>query len=138
MTLSYFIRSGKDMKHTCIYYIHTVKYSPKIYVVNVLMQIIWVLANQRSKQWFLHVNKMIGPIKIANDVFHVWEKNTSNQKTQRCVSFTPKFPPLIGTCSLQLAAPLAALLCRNSMKRVSQRVFLVKKKVKNISEIGVE
>ena len=40
MTLSYFIRSGKDMKHTCIYYIHTVKYSPKIYVVNVLMQII--------------------------------------------------------------------------------------------------
>ena len=59
------------MKHTCIYYIHTVKYPPKIYVVNVLMQIIGVLANQRSKQWFSHVNKMIGPIKIANDVFHV-------------------------------------------------------------------
>ena len=33
---------------------------------------------------------------------------------------------------LQLAAPLAALLCRNSMKRVSQRVFLVKKSEKHL------
>ena len=27
--------------------------------------------------------------------------DTSNQKPQRCVSFAPKFPPLIGACSLQ-------------------------------------
>ena len=36
---------------------------------------------------------------------------------------------------LQLAAPLAALLCRNSMKRVSQRVFLVKKKWKTSQKL---
>ena len=121
------------MKHTCIYYIHTVKYSPKIYVVNVLMQIIWVLANQRSKQWFSHVNKMIGPIKIANDVFHVWEKNTSNQKTQRCVSFTPKFPPLIGTCSLQ--HPLRRCYAEIQWKEFLKGFFLSKKKWKTSQKL---
>ena len=33
-----------------------------------------VLANQRSERWFSDVKKMIRPIRIANDFFHVWEK----------------------------------------------------------------
>ena len=34
--------------------------------------------------------------------FLMCEKNdTSNQKSKRCVSFAPKFPPFIGACSLQ-------------------------------------
>ena len=56
------------------------------------------------------------------------EKNdTSNQKPQRCVSFTPKFPFFIAACS-------AASHTFNE-KCFTQRVFLAKK-VKNISEMG--
>ena len=73
------------------------------------------------------VKKMIPPIRIANDVFYVWEKwYLSNQKPQRCVSFAPKFPPFIAACS-------AASHTFNE-KSFTQRVFLAKK-VKNISEM---
>ena len=59
--------------------------------------------------------------------FFTCKKNdTSNQKPQRCVSFTPKFPPFIATC-------IAASHTFNE-KSFTQRVFLVKK-VKNISEM---
>ena len=41
--------------------------------------------------------KKIRSIRIADGVFFTCEKNnTSNQKPQRCVSFTPKLPPFIG------------------------------------------
>ena len=42
--------------------------------------------------------KMIRPIRIANDVFSREKNDTSNQKSQRCVSFAPKFPPFLAAC----------------------------------------
>ena len=70
--------------------------------------------------------KMIRPIRIANDIFSHVRNDTSNQKPQRCVSFAPKFPPFIASCS-------AASHTFNE-KSFTQRVFLAKK-VKSISEM---
>ena len=60
--------------------------------------------------------------------FFTCEKNaTSNQKPQRCVSFTPKFPPFLAACW----AP-----CRtHSIRKVFLKEFFLVKKVKNISEM---
>ena len=62
--------------------------------------------------------------------FFTYEKNdTSNQKPHRCVSFAPKFPPLIAACS--------ATSHTFNEKSFTQRVFLAKK-VKNFREwIGI-
>ena len=59
--------------------------------------------------------------------FFTCEKNdTSNKKPQSCVSFAPKFPPFIASCSA------ASHTCNE--KSFTQRVFLAKK-VKTISEM---
>ena len=56
--------------------------------------------------------------------FFTCEKNdTPNQKSQRCVSFAQKFPPLIGTCSLQRPRFASALQTFDE-KSFSGRVFL--------------
>ena len=70
--------------------------------------------------------KLIRPIRIANDVFSREKNDTSNQKSQRCVSFAPKFPPFIAACS--------ATWHTFNKKSFTQRVFLAIK-VKNISEM---
>ena len=63
------------------------------------------------------------------------EKNdTSNQNSQRCVSFTQKFPPqVLVVCS----ALTLWVLCRHAAKKFSSKSFLCKKE-RNIAEIGVE
>ena len=56
------------------------------------------------------------------------EKNdTSNQKPQRCVSFSPKFPPFL--------ADWWVLLRTYSRRKVFLKEFFLVKEVKNISEI---
>ena len=102
-----------------LYYIHTEKYSPKSK---------WVLANQRSELWFSHVKKMIRPIRIANEVFYMWENDTSNQKPQRCVSCAPKFPPFLAAC-------WAPLRTHSRREVFLKKFFFSLKKVKNISEM---
>ena len=83
------------------------------------------------ERWFPQVKKMIPPIRIVDNVFFIffftYEKNDmSNQKTSKCVSFTPKFPPFIGACK-QLAAPFAALIRSLSTRKVFLEEFLIKK-----------
>ena len=56
----------KGSKH--FYYIHTEKYSPKSYVVNFRTQISSSQSEERTMV-FTREKKMIGPIRIANDVF---------------------------------------------------------------------
>ena len=88
---------------------------------------------QRSERCFSHVKKMMRPIRIANDVNFTMIRLI---RGRRCVSFAPKFPPFIGACSLQRPRFASASQTFNE-KRFSPRAFLFKK-VKNISEIGVE
>ena len=114
-----------------MYYIHTEKYSPKHYVVNFHTQM--SSSHQRSERCFSHVKKKIRPIRIANDVNFTMVRLI---RSHRCVSFAPKFPPFIGACSLQRPRFASASQTFNE-KRFSPRAFLFKK-VKNISEIGVE
>ena len=78
------------------------------------------------------------PNKNRELCFSTCEQNdTSNQKPQGSVSFGPKFPPLIGACSLQ--RPLQRRFADIQREKFSRRVFVLKKlKVKNISEIGLE
>ena len=76
-----------------LYYIHTEKYSPKSCVVNFDTQ----MSSGQSEEWTMVFTreKLIRPIRIANEVFYMWENDTSNQKPQRCVSCAPKFPPFL-------------------------------------------
>ena len=113
------------------YYIHTEKYSPKSYVVNFHTQM--SSSHQRSERCFSHVKKKIRPIRIANDVNFSMIRLI---RSRRCVSFGTKFPPFIGACSLQRPRFASSSQTFNE-KRFSPRAFLFKK-VKNISEIGVE
>ena len=69
---------------------------------------------------------MVRPIRIANDVFSRVRKMVRPIRSHRCVSFAPKFPPLIAACS-------AASHTSNEAS-FTQRVFSAKK-VKNISEM---
>ena len=70
--------------------------------------------------------KMIRPIRIANDVFSRVRKMIRPIRSHRGVCFAPKFPPFIAACS-------AASHTFNE-KSFTQTVFLAKK-VKNISEM---
>ena len=66
-----------------LYFIHTEIYSVRSYDVN------------------FHTQMSSGQSE-GRTMFFTCEKNdTFNQKPQRCVSFTPKSPLFIGTCSLQ-------------------------------------
>ena len=94
----YFSDMPWKVTYIYIYYIHTEKYSPKSYVLNFRTQISSSQSEERTMVFTRE--KMIRPIRIANDVFFTCEKNdTSNQKPHRCVSFAPKFPPFIAACS---------------------------------------
>ena len=79
--------------------VHTEKYSPKSYVINLHMQM--SSSQSEEQRWFSHMKKKKDTSnKNRNDVFFTCEKNdTSNQKPQRCVSLVPKFLPFIGACS---------------------------------------
>ena len=67
----------------------------------------------------------------SRTMFFTCEKNDTSNQSQRCVSFAPKFPPFIGTCSLQ--RPRFA----SASQTVNEKSFS-RTKVKNISDIGVE
>ena len=90
-------------------------------------------SHQRSERCFSHVKKKIRPIRIANDVNFTMIRLI---RSRRCVRFGTKFPPFIGALSLQRPRFASASQTFNE-KRFSPRAFLFKK-VKNISEIGVE
>ena len=122
---------GKKIMYYNSYYLHTEKYSPKSYVVNFHTQM--SSSHQRSERCFSHVKKKIRPIRIANDVNFTMIRLI---RSRRCVSFGTKFPPFIGACSLQRPRFASSSQTFNE-KRFSPRAFLFKK-VKNISEIGVE
>ena len=81
----------------CVYYIHTEKYSPKSYVVNLHTKMSSSLEEERAIFSTREKKKAIRPIRIANDVFFTCKKNDTShdQKSQRCVSFATKFPPFI-------------------------------------------
>ena len=93
-------------------------------------------------QWLIDMRKCssISPDEEGNDTsnknsercFSTREKiDTTNQKPQRCVSFASKLPHFIGACSFQHR------FANIQRKCFSRSVFLAKR-VKSISEIGVE
>ena len=85
--------------YTCtgVYYIHTKKYSPKSYVVNLRTQMSSSQSEERTMVFMREKNDTSN--QNREQCFFTCEKNdTSNQKPQRCVSFAPKFPPFIAAC----------------------------------------
>lgn len=81
------------------YYTYTEIYSLKSYVVDFHMPV----SSTQSEEWkmFSHIKKMIRQSELRMMFFTCEENDTSNQKPQRCASFMPKLPPLVGVCSLQ-------------------------------------
>ena len=110
---------------TGIYYIHTEKYSPRSYVVNLRTQISSSQSEERTMVFTREKNDTSNQNR-EQCFFKCEENDMSNQKPQRCVSFVPKFLPFIAACS-------AASHTFNE-KSFTQTVFLAKK-VKNIAEM---
>ena len=113
-----------------IYYIHTGKYSPKSYVVNQVVNFRTQTSSSQSEERTMVFTreKMIRPIRIANDVFHVWEKGYVQSEATEVCEFHAKIPAFY--CSLQRCF----VHIQRYEKSFTQRVFLAKK-VKNISEM---
>ena len=107
-------------EHTCIYYIHTEKYSPKSYVVNFRTQISSSQSEERTMV-FTH-EKMIRPIRIANDVFSRVRKMIHPIRSHRGVWVSRQNCRLL----LQLAVPLRT----HSTRKVLLKEFFSLKKWK--------
>ena len=123
---------------TYIYYLHTEKYSPKSYVIHFHTQ----MNSIQSDEWTMVFTCEENDTSNKNRkqcfffFFFTYEKNDmSNQKTLKCVSLVPKFTPFKGACSLQH-------LLQHRFAVFQWEKFFSKsfshKKVKSISEIGVE
>ena len=85
------------MKICCLYFLHTEKYSPKSYVVNVRTQISSSQLEERTMVSTRENNDTSN--QNRERCFFTCEKNdTSNQKPQRC-EFRAKIPAFY--CSLQ-------------------------------------
>ena len=79
--------------------------------------------------------KMIRPIRIANDVFLVWEKWYMQSEAMEAFEFRAKIPAFYS--HLWLAAPLQRCFANIQGEKFFSKSFS-RKKVKNISEIWVE
>ena len=87
-----------NVSHNIFYYIHTEKYSPKSYVVNISTHISSSQSEERTMVFTREKNDTSN--QNRERYFFTCEKNdTSNQKQQRCGSFAQKFPPFISACS---------------------------------------
>ena len=87
-----------------------------------------VLANQRSEQWFSQVEKMIRPIRIANDVFSRVRKMIRPIRSHRGVWVSRQNSRLL----LQRAAPLRTLATR----KVLLKEFVSLKKWKTFRKLS--
>ena len=100
------VRRNKDtlyytiLYYTILYYVHTEKYSPKSYVVNFRTQISSSQSEERTMVFT--GEKIIRPIRIANDVFSRVRKMIRPIRRHRGVWVSRQNYRLL----LQLAAPL--------------------------------
>ena len=107
--------------------VHTEKYSPKSYVINLHMQ---MSSSQSGEQrWFSHMKKKrYVQWESQRCFFHLWEKWYVQSEATEVCEFSAKIPAFYRRLQLR----------RHAMRKVFfQRVFLLKK-VKNILEIWVE
>ena len=101
--------------------------------------IIYVLRNthQKTMSQVFHTQMSSGKSGEQTMFLHVWEKwYNQSQVTEVCDIRTKIQAFYIGACSLQCSRFARSSQTFNK-KRISRRVFLVKK-LKNIPEIGVE
>ena len=75
------LQDNVKMRRKILYYIHTEKYSPKSYVVNFCTQISPSQSEERTMVFTRE--KMIRPIRIANDVFSRVRKMISPIRSHR-------------------------------------------------------
>ena len=85
--------------------------------------------------FFTREKKVMSNQNRARCFFMCENTDTSNQKPQRCASFAPKFQPFIGAGSLHRPR-LTSCFTDIQREKFFSKSFS-RKKVKNISEIGV-
>ena len=107
------------------------------HVVLLHIVIICILRNTHQKASSYNFNSQMSYSQLEEQTMFCEKKNdTTNQKLQRCVSSVSKFPPFIGTCSLQrlyFVSCFADIQWEKFLRKSFSR-----KKVQNISEIEVE
>ena len=86
--------------------------------------------------FFTREKKVVSNQNRARCFFMCENTDMSNQKPQRCASFAPKFQPFIGAGSLHRPRLTSCFTDIQREKFFSKRFS--RKKVKNISETGVE
>ena len=113
-------------RHITVYYIHNEKYSPNSYVVNFHTQI---SSSQREERTMVFTReKMIRPIRIANDVFSRVKRMIRPIRSHRGVWVSRQNFRLL----LQYAAPLRT----HSTRKVLLKEFFSLKKWKTFRKLS--